>query len=747
MSDESWIPALVQFLNEQEHVEAILLDPKRRKITVATLGQVDEGLLQARLDEAMQAIEEHYREDFALPAGMRMHALPGQTLLEKGFPCTTSSKLRQWREMKWPDPREVEEEETGDSWQFLGALAVICGVLGLTGFLGKTIWAWPETVSTAFFVLAMVAGGWDAAIDSWAKVRKGVVDIHFLMLAVAVGASLIGAFEEGALLLFLFSFSGALEHFALYRTRREINALFKAAPKTALRREANGSEQIVPVEQVMPDDRLIIKPGDLFPVDGVVIQGKTAADESTLTGEAVPVEKQKGDQVFSGTLNLWGALEMVCVNPAGESSLQKVIRMIQQAQHLRAPSERFTDKFGSRYTWGILGVTTVMFFVWWLVLGVAPFQNMPQADGATAFSAFYRAMTLLVVASPCALVLSIPSAILASIAWGARHGILFRGGAAIEKLAGVDTVALDKTGTLTTGELSVLNVESFPPGREREIAEMAFSLERSANHPIARAIVKYGLESGLQERPVDDFKSITGSGVQATFEGSPCILGRRELLETGPFAAWVDKLPAPDPEYSEVWVLHKDVIGRLLLRDQIRLESKAVMEALKARSIHTLMLTGDRRETAEAVAREIGIEEVRSGLKPEEKLAAVRQITVAGGKVAMVGDGVNDAPCLAAAYVSVAMGARGSDAALEQSEVVLMNDRIENFLEAFELSRRARRIIKQNLTLALGTIIVMVSAALFGIVPITVGVIAHEGSTVLVCMNSLRLLFSKRHLP
>ena len=352
-------------------------------------------------------------------------------------------------------------------------------------------------------------------------------------------------------------------------------------------------------------------------------------------------------------------------------------------------------------------------------------------------------MTLMVVASPCALVLSIPSAILAAIAWGARHGVLFRGGAAIEKLADITAVALDKTGTLTTGELAVVGCESYPHGREREVLQLALTLEAKSQHPIARAIVRHAKAEGLGELALDDFQSLTGQGVRGKVGGANLLLGRRELLESGPLAEWAKQLPPAAAELSEVWVIGKDLVGRVLLKDQIRAESRGVLAELKKIGIKTVMLTGDRRHTAEAVAKELGLDEVRAGLSPEDKVAAIQELRAGGRKVAMVGDGVNDAPCLAAADVSVAMGARGSDAALEQAEVILMHDRIENFLSAQRLSRRARAVIRQNLTISLGVVIVMVVATAFGAIPLAIGVAAHEGSTLVVCLNSLRLLFGR----
>ncbi|MFI5357670.1 MAG: heavy metal translocating P-type ATPase, partial [Opitutales bacterium] len=538
--------------------------------------------------------------------------------------------------------------------------------------------------------------------------------------------------------LFLFSASGAMEEYALDRTHREVSALLKSAPKQANRIEAGGGECEVAVEELRLGDRVRVRPGQGFPADGDVIEGRSASDESTLTGEAAPVEKTIGDPVFSGTINLWGLVDFKVTKLPSESTLQKIIRLIQTAQKLRAPSERLTDKFGPSYTYGVLGVSFAMFLVWWLGFHLPPFDNTPHQ-----LSAFYRAMTLMVVASPCALVLSIPSAILAAIAWGARHGVLFRGGAAIEKLAAINAVALDKTGTLTTGELAVVGCESFPPGFEGEIMELAYALEAKSQHPIARAITRHAKATGVRAMDVAGFASLTGQGLRGEMESGAVLLGRRELLESGPLAEWARQLPPAQPELSEVWVIGRNLVGRLLLRDQLRAESKGVLADLKRSGIRTVMLTGDRRHAAEAVARELGVDEVRAGLSPEDKVEAIQAIRKQGFRVAMVGDGVNDAPCLAAADVSVAMGARGSDAALEQAEIILMDDRIENFLSAQRLSRRSARVIRQNLTISIGVVVVMVLTTVFGAVPLAVGVAAHEGSTLVVCLNSLRLLFGR----
>lgn len=736
----SWTDTLAEFLKQEPGVEAVRLDPGARKVAIATLGVVDLKQLEERLAETLAAIESQlgHAQNATAPMGFTLKRDGGVTEFSE-VSCATAPKFWKWREVEWPELAPVVDVHAEESeWKELTLLASLCAVFGIAGFVTARIDAAPLWLANVFYAIALIAGGWDATIDSWENIKKAKLDIHFLMLAVAIGAVSIGAWTEAVLLLFLFSASGAMEEFAMDRTHREVSALLKSAPKQATLLPPTGGEREISIDEIGIGDRLLVKPGEVFAADGTVDKGKSASDESALTGEAVPVEKGVGDPVFSGTLNLWGAVEFKVMRLPSESTLQKIIRLIQTAQKLRAPSERFTDKFGGTYTLAVLGVCAAMFLVWWLGFDLPPFQNV---DGVR--SAFYRAMTLLVVMSPCALVLSIPSAILAAIAWGAKHGVLFRGGAAIEKLADIRIVAMDKTGTLTTGELAVVGYESFPAGRDREIMELAYALEANSQHPLARAIVRDARARGVRELGLEEFQSITGQGVAGRLGGVQVLLGRRELLEKGPLAEWSRKLPPAPAELAEVWVVGKDVIGRVLLRDQIRAESRGVLRELKRLGIRTLMLTGDRRQAAESVARELGLDEVKAGLSPEEKVVAIQAERENGHKIAMVGDGVNDAPSLAAADVSVAMGARGSDAALEQAEVILMHDRIENFLAALRLSKRAKAIILQNLTISLGVVVLMAVAAVLGIIPLAVGVAAHEGSTVVVCLNSLRLLFGK----
>ncbi|MEY5009946.1 MAG: hypothetical protein RLZZ253_1085 [Verrucomicrobiota bacterium] len=622
------------------------------------------------------------------------------------------------------------QEGGGRFWRAELSASLVCLLAALAGWrLGTqpaALWA---------YGIAYLAGGAFAAAESAVRLRRGILDVHFLMLAVAAGAAGLGEWGEGAALLFLFSFSSGLEQFALERTQREIRALLHAAPKTAT--VLDGTEREVPVDELEPGMRLLVRPGELFPVDGQMLEGETSADESNLTGEAAPVAKRVGDPVYSGTLNQWGAVEVRVERRAQESALQKVVRLIQTAQRMKAPSQRFTDRFGTGYTWVILGLAGGMFLLWWLGFGHAPFRATPGEP-----SAFYHAMTLLVVASPCALVLSIPSAVLAAIASGARRGVLFRGGAAVEKLGEVSVVAMDKTGTLTTGELRVEEVRSDPPGSEAEVLRLACALEQKSTHPLARAVTRHGLETGVETAPAERVESVTGSGMRAEVGGREVLLGRRHWVLEG--AGRAAGFPETLDGVTEVWLRSGALLGRIVLRDAIRPEAPALVKRFRELGLRTLVLTGDRSAAAAHLKQALGLDDVRGELSPEQKLAVVRELGSVGERVAMVGDGVNDAPSIAAAHVGVAMGARGSDAALEQADLVLMQDRLENFLLAYELSGAARRVIRQNLGVSLGVIGVLMIFALCERLPLTLGVLGHEGSTIIVVLNSLRLLWIGR---
>jgi Cd2+/Zn2+-exporting ATPase len=758
--------SVLEILAQEPALEAVTIDAAHKKISVATLGRADvEKLTQNLADKIHSARSADAGRPCSLLDGKSGCAACDCSLseTERGritikhdgdsttiarVTCPTAPKFWRWRDLPFPKvaPREMEldledAEHDVDEWKMQMVAAVLCGASGLLA-----AFVVPVPFKIYVFAAAYLAGGFYPAEEVWERLQKRILDVHFLMIAVAVGAACIGAWAEGATLLFLFSFSGALEHYALGRSQKEIRSLFRDAPKTAISLDANGNENEIAVEKIRTGTRLLVKPGSQFPVDVEIAKGTTAADESNLTGEAAPVEKKVGDTALAGTLNLWGAVEVIAARPAAESALQKIITLIKDAQQQKAPAQRFADKFSTYYTYGVLGLSLAMYFVWHFAFGLGEFDALNPSQPET--SAFYRAMTLLVVSSPCALVLSIPSAVLAAIAFGARHGILFRGGAAVEKMADVNAVCLDKTGTLTTGELRVEKVESFPPGRENEIAQLAYSLEKLSTHPLARAITRHGKQLGFEPFALDHFESVTGQGLRAKRAGVECLLGRREWI--------IAERRAPvRPEFvfsrngitnvgvSEIWLAEGDLLGRITLRDDIRPQAATVMDELRREGLQSVVLTGDRKAAAEHLRMELKLDDVRAELKPEGKVAAIRELTGAGKLVAMVGDGVNDAPSLAAAHIGVAMGARGSDAALEQADVVLMNDKLENFLAAFRLSQRARRIIRQNLVISLGTVVVLVTFAMLGKIPLTLGVVGHEGSTVVVVMNSLRLLFGR----
>lgn len=613
--------------------------------------------------------------------------------------------------------------------------SVMCLLFSLGGWALHGRW---HEASTAAYMLAFLFGGWDLTRQAWVDLQRLQFDTHFLMVLVVPGSVAVGAWGEGALLLVLFSASSAMESFALGRTRREIDALLRRAPRTA-RRLVDGNEALVPVESLLPGDNVRVTANEQVPVDLEVTTGTSACDESSLTGESVPVDKGPGKTASGGTLNLWGVLEGRVLRPASESALQRIIRLIESAQRQKAPVQRFTDRFGTGYTVAVLAACGAVFLHAWLRMGAPLFL----ASGDQP-SAFYRAMTLLVVLSPCALVLSVPSAILSAIAHGARHGILFRGGAAVENLARVGWVTLDKTGTLTVGDLRVTGREVVK-GDGPTLEGIARALATVSNHPMSRAVARHLGEGRAEGHAanggrMEASETVPGRGLRATWNGMRVALGHRDLV---PATAGMEasELPAPREGLSEVWVAMPGGAARFLLMDTLRPEAPALIRRLHADGVETCILTGDRATTAAAIAAECGIREWRADLKPEDKLSVVMALRKEGRRVAMVGDGVNDAPVLAAADVGIAMGGRGSDAAIEQADIVLMNDRLENVVKARELSVRANRIIRQNLAVSLGTIGVMGALAVaLPRLPLTAGVAAHEGSTVLVVLNSLRLL-------
>jgi Zn2+/Cd2+-exporting ATPase len=642
-----------------------------------------------------------------------------------------------------PAPQREQGEEGLYERYHLAVATALTGVFLALGWGLGALGLIDARAQVALYLLAYLTGGTYAAAGALhALFVERTIDVDLLMVGAAIGAAVIGHWPEGGILLFLFSLGNTLEHYAMGRTYRAIRALMKLSPEDALlvRDGAGSREERVPVAALRLDDVVLVKPGERVPVDGVVLSGTSAVDQAAITGESVPVGKAAGDGVFAGTINGHGALRVRVTRLAEESTLAKIIKIVEEARAQKSAAQRFTDAFEGRYAGGIILLATLVAVVPWLLFD-QPFAAM-----------FYRAMVLLVVASPCALVISTPASTLSALANAARQGILFKGAVHLENAGVVRAVAFDKTGTLTLGRPRLTDVVALPGVDEAELLTRAASVERLSEHPLAQAVVGGAHERGLALRDAGDLRAITGRGVRATLGRETLLIGNEAL-----FAA--EGLAIPPAASEAAARLREDgktamyigalgacgrqggVLGVLAVADTVRPVAREVVAALKRLGVaRTVMLTGDNERAARAIARQAGIDEVRAGLLPEEKVAVVKELLARHGAVAMVGDGVNDAPALATATIGVAMGAAGSDVALETADVVLMADDLAKLPYAIELSRRTRRVIRQNLTFALGVISVLVGFAFFGAVPLPVGVVGHEGSTIVVVANGLRLL-------
>lgn len=627
-----------------------------------------------------------------------------------------------------------------NEWKKLAVLSAVSGITGLLSqFLTSDFHLGVFTIKLSLIclLLSCLAGGWDAAIDAWKALLEKRIDIHMLMILVAIGATSVGHIDEAALLLFLFSAAGAIERYAMYRTHGAIDALLDRAPKKARCRQNDGTEVEINTSEIRPGHLVIVLPGELIPADGTVESGQSSIDESTLTGEAKPVDKHPGDLVSSGTLNSWGRLIIKVTKAESDSTLQRIIKLIREAQESKAPAQRLIDRWGDWYA-----IFAIFATITFLVLQI--FYSPRPIWGGNE-SSFYRAMTLLIALSPCALVLSVPSAILASIAAGARQGILFRGGAAIEKLSQVDYICFDKTGTLTHGQPVVARIDISPASANRiEALSALLSLERNSSHPFAQTITKACLNEGAKEIEVDDLSNVPGHGIKGTVYGRLWKVGSKEFTS----GDGLKDNPIPTGSIvSEVWASNGSTFVRITLIDEIRSESAPTLKTLHQMKIQSMMLTGDHEGAAAVAAAKVGVQRYASSQTPEAKMMTIRKLSAQGHTVAMVGDGVNDAPSLAAADVAIAMGGRGSDAALESSDVVLTEDRIGKLLGAIELSKAARSAIWFNVIVSISAALGMALVAVFKGVPLSVGVLVHEGSTVVVCLNGLRLLAHRARAP
>lgn len=636
-------------------------------------------------------------------------------------------------------------------------------VLVTLGLVAGALLQWvPDTPSPwrwAAFALVYVAGGIPIVHSSWEGLKVRRLSVDFLMGTAALGAAIVGDPFEGSVLIFLFSVSGLLELYAMGRTRNAIAALMELSPQEATLADDQGRElERIPVELLEPGQAILVRPGERISADGTVRSGRSEVDQSAITGESLPVAKEPGDDVFTGTINQSGALVVVATKRAGETMLAKIVRLVEEAREERAPAQAFIDRFAHPYTLGVVVLTALVATV------------PPLAWGMGWNDAFYRAMTLLVVASPCALVLSTPSAILSGMANAARHGILFKGGAYLDLAGTIDAVAFDKTGTLTVGRpvlKEMVTRSELDEGRRNDeeasrrsdavdqeaLLRLAAAVERTSEHHLARAVVDEARKRGLDVPEATAFTAYPGVGVEGQVEGRGVWAGNAHMAERagtrlGPvLQGWTAEQTSLGR--SVVYVgSGASILGALALGDALKPTAAATIRHLKYEGIRWIaLLSGDHPDAVRAVAAELAVDEVRAGLLPHEKVEVIREMVASSRGVGMVGDGVNDGPAMAVATLGIAMGAAGTDVAIETADVVLVSDEVEKVDYLIHLGRRARRIVRQNVFFSLGWMLMLVVVALTVGIPLTLAVVAHEGSTLLVVLNGLRLLRGEPHAP
>jgi Cd2+/Zn2+-exporting ATPase len=692
--------------------------------------------------------EEHLAFDL-LKAKLTIHA-PPSSLTERAIVQAvgrTGMSAQIWRQ----GSEDVEKEGL---WQRRGrtVLSAASGLAVLAGFATHAVLAGGvraaigsegmglahgvPVAARIFYALAILAGTWTVAPKAWFSLRRLRPDMNLLMTLAVLGAVAIGEWFEGATVAFLFALSLALEAWSVGRARRAVAALMDLSPETVRLLHADGREEEVPAGQVEVGARFIVRPGERIPLDGRVAGGASEVNQAPITGESAPVPKGLGDEVFAGTINGDGALEAESTKRAAETTLAHIIQMVEEAQAQKAPSEQWVERFARFYTPAVMGLALA-------VLLVSPlfFQ------GAWA-EWIYRALVLLVIACPCALVISTPVSIVAALATAARHGVLIKGGLFVEAPAGIQAVALDKTGTLTRGRPAVVEIVPLAGHGERELLASVASLEARSEHPLARAILAYAKDRGIEVRPAEDFKILQGKGATGRFEGREYWLGsHRYLEERGQETAEIHRRLEEMSQAGRTAVVvgtEDHVCGLIAVADEVRPEAKAAVQALRDAGVRAIvMLTGDNRGTAEAIGRETGIDEVRAELLPAEKVAAIDQLVARYGQVAMIGDGVNDAPAMARATLSIAMGAAGSDAAIETADIALMADDLSRLPWLIRHSHRTLRVIRQNISFSLAVKAVFVTLTFAGHASLWAAIAADMGASLLVIANGLRLLGSE----
>lgn len=631
------------------------------------------------------------------------------------------------------------------------AFSLGCGAaLGIGFAIERLLPAAPAWLPLALYLLAYALGGFFTVREAFDNLRLKRFEIDTLMLLAAAGAAALGEWAEGALLLFLFSLGHALEHYAMGRAKRAIEALAELAPKTAMVRRGDGSTVEVPVEQLAVGDIVIVKPDERIAADGFVLKGITVVNQAPVTGESIPVDKravmddeaaranpdrlEAAYRVFTGTINGSGAIEIEVTRLSSESTLAKVVKLVSEAETQKSPTQRFTDRFERIFVPVVLGLAGILLFAW--VVVDEPFRD-----------SFYRAMAVLVAASPCALAIATPSAVLSGVARAARGGVLVKGGAPLELLGSLKAIAFDKTGTLTKGEPRIQEVIPASGVKRQELMALAVAVESLSNHPLAEAIVRDGRDilADAQLPVATSLESLTGRGVSAVVDGETVLIGKAEMFGADGIAPLSQEMVDTIARLREAGQTSMVVrqgnrdLGAIGLMDTLRDAAAPTIERLRHLGIERMvMLSGDHQRVARAMASAVGLDEAWGDLMPEDKVTTIRSMKEKAS-VAMVGDGVNDAPAMATATVSIAMGAAGSDVALETADVALMADDLSHLPFAVGLSRRTRSVIRQNVFVSLGVVALLVPATILGL-GIGPAVAVHEGSTLLVVVNALRLL-------
>ncbi|MFZ3577981.1 heavy metal translocating P-type ATPase [Virgibacillus sp. DJP39] len=607
----------------------------------------------------------------------------------------------------------------------------------LSGFIILTTWLISDNINHPTWVflhlLAFVIGG-------YAKAKEGIeetiankeLNVEMLMVFAAAGSATIGYWTEGAILIFIFALSGALETYTINKSKKEISSLMDLQPETAILLQ-NGTEKVVAVSELGVGDLILVKAGERIPADGMIKKGLSSINESAITGESVPITKQESHEVFAGTVAVDGTIHVQITKSSDQTLFQKIINLVHSAQDEKSPSQLFIERFEGTYVKVVLLAVVAMMFLPYLLLGW------------TFTESIYRAMILLVVASPCALVASIMPATLSAISRGAKNGVLFKGGVNIENLSHVKAIAFDKTGTLSNGKPVVTDTHFKPGTDSNSIMEIVGAIEHESLHPLAKALTSYSKQKlGIESFSIDiaNHTTISGNGIRASVGDDTWVIGNtrfagdREAME---FQNGIANKLASEGK-TVVFVLKNDeIVALIALKDTIRKDAKHAIQLLKKHNIYTVMLTGDNETTARAIANEAGIDDFIAGCLPEEKVDHLKNLRRKYKQVAMVGDGINDAPALATANVGIAMG-EGTDVALETADIVLMKNDLAKIAGAFNLSKKMNKVVKQNVVFSLSVITFLIITNLFQVIDLPLGVIGHEGSTILVILNGLRLL-------